>query len=179
VVSTRSLEPIYNVEMLIRAIPLVLAHTPEARFVIVGGGKQRIYLENLAISLGISDSIRFIGKVLHSDLPEYLASSDIYVSTSRSDTSHISLQEAMACQLAPVVTDIPANRAWIADGKNGFIVPVNDIKALADKVVSLVKSKHFREAFGRANRRIIQEKAEYDNEMAKMETVYNDLLTKR
>lgn len=175
IVSTRSLEPVYNVEMLIRAIPLVLKHTPEAKFVIAGDGKQRKYLENLAISLGISDSIRFVGRVLHSELPEYLAISDIYVSTSLSDTSHISLQEAMACQLAPVVTDIPANRAWIEDGKNGFIVPVNDMKALADKVVYLVRDKKLREELGIANRHIIQEKAEYKKEMVKGEEAYQEL----
>jgi glycosyltransferase involved in cell wall biosynthesis len=179
IVSTRSLEPIYNVEMLIKAIPLILKHTPEAKFVIVGSGKQRKYLENLAISLGISDSIRFVGRVLHDELPEYLALSDIYVSTSLSDTSHISLQEAMACQLAPVVTDIPANHAWIEDGKNGFIVPVDDIRALADKIVHLVRNEHLREEFGRENRRIIQEKAEYENEMSKIEKAYRELEQKK
>jgi len=175
IVSTRSLEPIYNMEMLIKAIPLVLKHIPEAKFVIAGDGEQRKYLENLAISLGISDGIRFVGRVPHSDLSKYLASSDIYVSTSLSDTSHISLQEAMACQLAPVVTDIPANRAWIEDGKNGFIVPVNDTKALADKIVHLVRNERLREEFGRTNRHIIQEKAEYEKEMIKGEEAYRAL----
>ena len=175
VVSTRSLEPIYNVEMLIKAIPLVLEHKPEAKFVIAGNGSQREYLENLAISLGISDSMRFVGWVLHSDLPKYLAISDIYVSTSLSDTSHISLQEAMACQLVPVVTDIPANRAWIEDGKNGFIVRVNDIKALADKIVHLARNEHLREEFGKANRHTIQQKAEYEKEMIAGEEAYQEL----
>jgi glycosyltransferase involved in cell wall biosynthesis len=175
IVSTRSLEPIYNVEMLIRVIPLVLKHAPEVKFVIAGDGKQRKYLENLVISLGVSDTIRFVGRVLNSELPDYLASSDIYVSTSLSDSAPVSLQEAMACQLAPVVTDIPANRAWIEDSKNGFIVPANDIKALADKIVCLVRDKKLREEFGIANRRIIQERAEYEKEMSKMEKAYGEL----
>ena len=81
----------------------------------------------------------------------------------------------MACQLAPVVTDIPANRAWIEDDKNGFIVPVNDIKALADKIVHLVRNERLREEFGRVNRHIIQEKAEYEKEMIKGEEAYQEL----
>ena len=175
VISIRNLKPIYNVEMLIKAIPLVLGQVPGTKFIIAGDGEQRSTLTNLADSLGVSDSIRFVGWVSHDELPKYLASSDIYVSTSLSDTSHISLQEAMACQLAPVVTDIPANRAWIEDGKNGFIVPVNDIKALAGKVVHLVKNEHLRKEFGRTNRHIIQEKAEYEKEMAKGEKAYQGL----
>jgi len=178
VVSIRNLKPIYNVEMLIKAIPLALSQVPETKFIIAGDGEQRGALTNLADSLGVSGSIRFVGWVSHGELPKYLASSDIYVSTSLSDTSHISLQEAMACELAPVVTDIPANRAWIEDGRNGFVVPLNDIKALADKVVYVVKNKQVQEKFGRANRRIIQKRAEYTTGMAKMEGVYERLVQK-
>ncbi|MFO7997107.1 MAG: glycosyltransferase [Dehalococcoidia bacterium] len=176
VISTRSLEPVYNVEMLIKAIPFVVSQVPETKFIIAGDGRQRSTLASLADSLGVSDSIRFVGRVAHDELPKYLASSNIYVSTSLSDTSHISLQEAMACQLAPVVTDIPANRAWIEDGKNGFLVPVNDPKALADKVVHVLKNKQIQEQFGKSNRDIIQEKAEYEREMAKGEEAYRELV---
>lgn len=175
VISTRSLEPVYNVEMMIKAIPLILHRVPETKFIIAGDGSQRSTLGNLADSLGVSSSISFVGRVTHDELPAYLASSDLYVSTSLSDTSHISLQEAMACRLAPVATDIPANRAWIEDGKNGFLVPVNDIQALADRVVYILKNKEIQEQFGKLNRDIIREKAEYENEMAKGECAYLEL----
>jgi glycosyltransferase involved in cell wall biosynthesis len=175
VISIRNLKAIYNVEMLIRAIPLALSQVPEAKFVIAGDGELRAALTNLADSLGISDSIRFVGWVSHDELPQLLASSDIYVSTSLSDTSHISLQEAMACELAPVVTDIPANRAWIQDGKNGFLVSIGATQSLADKIVYLARNKQVREDFGKVNRRIVQQKDEYQTEMAKMETVYGAL----
>jgi glycosyltransferase involved in cell wall biosynthesis len=175
VISTRSLEPVYNVEMLIKAIPVILNRVPETKFIIAGDGTQRSTLTNLAQSLGVSDSVRFVGRIPHNELSAYLASSDVYVSTSLSDTSHISLQEAMACQLAPVVTDIPANRAWIEDARNGFIVPVNDIKALAHRVVYLLKDKRIRGQFGKANRDIIREKAEYKKEMIKGEEAYREL----
>jgi hypothetical protein len=64
--------------------------------------------------------IRFIGYVPHEELAGFLAAADVYVSTSTTDGASVSLDEAMACELAPVVTDIPANRAWIKDGENGF-----------------------------------------------------------
>jgi glycosyltransferase involved in cell wall biosynthesis len=175
VISTRSLEPVYNVEMLIKAIPVILNRVPETKFIIAGDGTQRSTLTDLADSLGVSDSVRFVGRIPHSELPAYLASSDVYASTSLSDTSHISLQEAMACQLAPVVTDIPANRAWIEDIRNGFLVPVNDIRALAHRVVYLLKDKKLHQQFGKANREIIRDKAEYEREMAKGEEAYRSL----
>ena len=175
VISIRNLKPIYNVEMLIKAIPSVLKQTPEAKFVIAGDGEQRGALTNLANSLGVSDSIRFVGLLPHDELPRYLSSSDIYVSTSVSDSSPLSLQEGMACGLAPVVTDIPANHDWIKDGENGFLVPISDIEMLANKIVYLIKNDQIREEFGKTNRKIIQEKAECATEMAKMEKVYERL----
>jgi len=175
VISIRSLRPIYNVEMLIKAVPLILKQAPETKFVIAGDGEQRGALTNLANSLGVSDSIRFVGLLPHDELPRYLSSSDMYVSTSLSDSSPLSLQEAMACGLAPVVTDIPANRDWIKDGENGFLVPISDINMLANKIVYLIKNDQIREKFGKTNRQIIKEKAECATEMAKIEKVYERL----
>ena len=54
-------------------------------------------------------------------MPAYLNAADIYVSTSLSDGTSLSLLEAMACSLPVVVTDIPANKEWITDGHNGFL----------------------------------------------------------
>lgn len=175
VISTRSLKPIYDVETLIKAIPLVLQEIPEAKFVIAGEGKQRSYLESLAQSLGISDSTKFIGWISNNALPKYLASSDVYVSTSLSDGTSISLLEALACQLAPVVTDIPANRPWVDDGRNGFLIPVGDYEMLAERIVFLLKGNNTRDKFGRTGRDIVMQRAEYENEMRNVARIYKDL----
>jgi len=176
IICVRNLKPVYNVEMLIRAIPLILEQTPQARFILAGDGEQRGYLKSLASSLGVLDSIKFVGLIPHNELPKYLASSDIYVSTSLSDSTSLSLQEAMACELAPVVTDLPANREWIVDGENGFIVPINDVRRLADKIGYLIENVEVRRKLGRPGRSIIEEEAEYEKNMKKMENVYEQLV---
>lgn len=178
IISTRSFQPVYNLEMLIRAIPLVLKHFPKATFVIAGDGEQGEYLKDLVVSSGCSQNVRFVGWVTQDELPKYLASSDIYVSTSLSDSASLSLHEAMACELAPVVTDLPGNREWVADGENGFLIPVNDIQALADKIVYLLKNEGLAQQFGRVGRKIIQERAEYEKEMARMEELYEGIMVK-
>lgn len=179
IISIRMLRPVYNVEMLVRAVPLILEQTPEARFIIAGDGEQGDYLKSLASSLGVSNSIRFVGWISHNELPKYLASSDIYVSTSLSDSTSLSLQEAMACELPPVATDLPANREWIMDGENGFIVPINDAKALANRLVYLVRNGDMRRKFGKLGREIIRERAEYEREMAKVEQLYESVASGR
>jgi len=178
VISTRTFRPVYDVETLIKAIPLVLEEVPEARFIIVGQGEQRSYLEGLAQNLGISDSVKFVGWVSHNELSKYLTSSDVYVSTSLSDGTSICLLEAMACELAPVVTAIPANQPWIKDGENGFLIPVRDHKILATRITFLIKNVGMRREFGKIGRQIVQKNAEYETEMAKLERIYQGLVEK-
>ena len=128
--------------------------------------------------MGITSAIRFVEWIPHNELPKYLASSDVYVSTSLSDSTSLSLQEAMACELPPVVTDLSANREWVLDGKNGFIVPVNNREILAERIVYLIENKEVMEKFGKSCREIIKEKAEYEREMDRMERIYQELLRK-
>ena len=176
VISTRSLKPVYDVETLIRAIPLVLQQIPEARFIIAGEGEQRAYLENLAQTLGIAYSIRFVGWIAHHELPKYLASADVYVSTSLSDSLGVSTLEARACGLPAVVGDLPATREWIVDGVDGFIVPLRDNQALAERITGLLEDERLRKKFGEAGRAIVIEKAEHEEQMARVERIYEELI---
>jgi glycosyltransferase involved in cell wall biosynthesis len=176
IICIRHLVPLYNVEMLIKAIPMVLEKVPETRFIIGGEGKEKRYLQDLAKLLGVSSTIKFVGWIPHNELPKFLASSDVYVSTSHSDSTSLSLQESMACELPPVVTDLPANREWVTDGENGFLIPVGDHETLATKVVHLLTNKEMRSNFGKTNRKIIIERAEHQREMERMEKIYQHLI---
>lgn len=175
VISTRVLRPVYDVETLIRAIPLVLSEVPQAKFIIGGDGDQRHYLENLANTLGISASVRFTGWIPHDELPKYLTSSDVYVSTSLSDSLAVSTLEARACGLPAVVGDLPATREWIADGEDGFVVPLRDPQALAERIVPLLDDESLRKKFGDAGRSIVMEKAEHEEQMTEVEIIYEEL----
>lgn len=176
VISTRSLAPIYDVKTLVEAIPLVLAEIPQVKFLIAGAGEQKNYLTELAQTLGVSDNVNFIGWVPRSELPKYLSSADVYVSSSLSDGTSNSLLEAMACGLAPIVTDIPANRPWVDDGKTGFLFPARDCKTLATKVIYLLNNEEARKSFGNRSRELVQQKAEQHAEMKKLEGVYHELV---
>ena len=178
IISTRNFKWVYNIDMLIKAIPLILECVPQAKFIIAGEGDQREHLQNLAASLGVSGSVIFTGWIPHDELPGYLALSDVYISTSVSDSIQVSMQEAMACEVAPVVTDLPALRETIIDGENGFLVPVNDIQALADRVVYLLQNEEVRKRFGKLGRKLIQGTVEYRKEMDKLEKIYQEQVEK-
>lgn len=177
VISLRNLDPLYDVGSLISSVPLVLKEVPEAKFVIAGKGSQEKMLKDLAKSLGVSESVRFIGFIANDELPQYLVDIDVYVSTSLSDAGlAASTAEAMACGLPVIITDFGDNRKWVEDGVNGFVIPVKDPKSLAEKIVYLLKNEDIRTKFGEVNRKIIEERNDYYKEMEKMESIYKELI---
>jgi len=178
VISLRNLEPIYDVETLIRAIPLVLKEIPSVKFIIAGKGSEEEKLKNLAKELKISESIRFVGWINHEILPDYLRIGDVYVSTSVSDSTSVSLLEAMATGLILVVTDVGENRKILKNGENenGFLIPVKNSRILGEKIIFLLKNKEFREKIKEINIKVIQDQFNYYKEMGKMENLYKQLI---
>jgi len=180
VISLRNLEPVYDVETLIRSIPLVIKEIPETKFVIAGRGVQEEYLKKLAKNLGILEAVEFIGFIQNEKLPDYLRTADIYVSTSLADAGiAASTAEAMACGTPVVITDSGENRNWVKDNENGFVVPVKSPDILAEKIIYLLRNKEVGKRFGELGREIIEKENDYYDEMEKMENIYKDIINKK
>lgn len=176
VISSRNLEPIYDVGTLIRAVPYVVDECPESYFLIIGDGTLRHDLEDLARRLGVTEYVRFIGSVSNEDMPKFLGASDVYVSTSLSDTRSVSLLEAMACRLPVVVTDLKGNRECVENGVNGLIFPKGDFKALAEKIIYLLRDEETMRKFGVISRGYVEKEGNHEKEMRKMEKFYEGLV---
>jgi len=175
VLSNRNLLPLYNVSLLIRAIPVVLEEEPQTKFIIAGDGQERETLEQKGRSLNVSSSINFLGRVSHEKMADLLAQTDIYVSTSLYDGTSVSLLEAMGSGTFPVVTDIPANREWITNGQNGFLVPIDEEKYLANRIVDAIRDPRSLEKVRIENLSIV-EKALWPANIEKIKEVYSKVL---
>jgi glycosyltransferase involved in cell wall biosynthesis len=177
VISMRNLKPIYDLASFVEAIPLVLREVPDVKFIVAGDGAEKEALVRLAKDEGVLDHVIFTGEIAHERIPDYLASSDVYISTSLSDGGiAVSTLEAMASGLAPIVTDVGDARRWIKDGINGFVVPTRDPAMMADKIIYILQNREVLKRFGAANRLIIKERADYYREMEKMGRIYESLI---
>ena len=105
--------------------------------------------------VGINNDVVFHEWLPRDEIPRLLSLASIYVSTSLSDGASNSLLEAMACGVAPVVSNIPANQPWIDDGVNGYLFPVGDKKALANNILTLLGDEKLRNDFGKRSRKIM------------------------
>jgi len=177
ILSNRNLLPIYNVSLLIRAIPVVLKEEPKAQFIIAGEGPEKENIEKEAENLNVSSSVRFLGQVPHEEMPNILAQTDIYVSTSLYDGTSVSLLEAMGSGAFPIVTDIPANREWIVNGKNGFLVPTDEEGFLARRIIDAIRNHALLEKSRENNLFIVEEKALWPVNIGRIKKVYTEFLS--
>lgn len=172
VLSNRNLHPIYNISLLIRAIPYVIKKNSKYRFVIAGEGPERSDLEQQANNLNINHYITFLGKIPHEEMSCLLSRTDIYVSTSKSDGTSVSLLEAMASGAFPIVTSISSNKKWVSDGENGFLVPLENEVILAEKIIEAGQNMTLRKDATRKNIEIIEERAEEKKNTSKIIEIY-------
>jgi len=174
VISNRNLHPLYNVSLFVRAIPHVVGVRSNIQFLVAGEGPERACLEKQAEDLNVSRFVSFLGLVPHEEMPGLLKNADIFVSTSTSDGTSVSLLEAMAAGVFPIVTNISSNKKWITDGENGFLVPLGNEAILAEKIMEAAQDMELRKQASRKNIRIIEEHAEEKRNTLKTLKIYEE-----
>jgi len=175
IISTRHLESVYNIEVLIDSIPLIVEHEKNIEFLIVGDGSLKEILIKKAEKEGVCEYIKFTGFIQNDKLPSYLNSSDIYVSTSFSDGCSVSLLEAMACGVFPIVSDITANSYIISEGVNGYLFNVKSSKSLAEKILMAINEPELRERALIKNHELIKNNFEMNLIMDRLMNIYKNL----
>lgn len=130
------LAPQKGFEYLIEAMQTIVEKQPNSRLVIVGDGPLESQLRDLAKSLDIENACLFLG--FRTDIPELLASFDMYAQPSRWEGLSITMLEAMAAAKLIVASDIKGNRELIDNGVDGILVTPADSQALANNILSLM-----------------------------------------
>lgn len=150
-----NINPIKGLEVLIAAFARVHATRPDARLVIVGPvhanqAKLHRRLCAQAEDLGVAVAVEWAGS--RTDVRLLLARFNVYVCASHAESSPVSVWEAMAMARPVVTTDVGDVSRHVEDGKSGYVVPVGDDAALADRIGRLVDEAELRRSMGRAAR---------------------------
>lgn len=132
VVCTRKHLPIYDNRTLVRALARLRDAGVDFEFRFVGSGNRLPFTEREVRAAGLEERVAFCGELEPGEVSSQLAWADVYASATLSDGSPSSLFEAMSAKLFPVVTDIRANRDWIAHRRSGFLFPPGDDRACAE-----------------------------------------------
>jgi glycosyltransferase involved in cell wall biosynthesis len=176
VIVTRSLTPVYCHNVILDAALQVKKSGVNLEWIIVGDGALRSNLESYAQKLGLTNEVKFVGRIDNQDLPKLLSTSTFYVSMPMTEGVSASLFEAMASGCYPLVTDLPGNRYWIRNDENGQLIEVNNSKMLAERLVAMVKKMNTIDLIIALNRKFIEEYASFEKNMKLISDKYHSLI---
>jgi glycosyltransferase involved in cell wall biosynthesis len=175
-----------NYEMFFRVARRVLESRPDAWFVSVGDamrdgqqGSDAYHrdMRALANAVGLAPRILWLGT--RDDMPEVYNLFHVKALTSRREGTPNVLLEAMASGVPAVVTDVADNAVHVQDAVTGFVVPLDDVDRMADRVLKLLADEDARRAMGEAARWRAVERYSLTAMARHMETVYRRVLAER
>jgi len=180
----------YNVDVLVRAIPLVTKTIPNVRFIFLGGGELENYLKSLANKLDVSKNTIFIGKVPYDKMPMFLASVDVFVDTV-SDYAYFfgriikrkggmgigqTTREAMACGTPQILPDHSSINHSIF---RGLTYRQLDHTDLAEKIVYLLQNQELKKKISEESRQVIVEVCNQKRVAKRWHNIYKKMMQRK
>jgi L-malate glycosyltransferase len=180
ITSLANIRRVKGIDVVIRTAQRVCRELPNAVFVIAGSLYDRDYseeIQGMIRSLSLEKNIKLLGFV--GDPVPLLKMSDAFCLLSRSEGFSNALLEAMACGVPSVVTRVGGNPEAISDRENGFLVPVGDDGAAAEKLLALLRDPERAANIGENGRNSAQTRFSADVMIQRLIGVYRDLLAER
>jgi len=145
------LDPIKNHKMMLESFSIVLKSYPEAVLVIVGDGEELENINKYIQAFNLVDKVIMPG---YEPQPQhYLALMDIFLLSSLSEGTSMTLLEAMSLKKTCVVTDAGGNKEVIADGENGIVTTNDDAIEFSQAILKLVNDKVLLNQYGEASQK--------------------------
>jgi glycosyltransferase involved in cell wall biosynthesis len=170
------LRPEKALDVLVRAAAEVGPRIPGMHVVIAGHGPEEASLRALAVSLGVNDTVRLLGR--REDVPDVLAAVDVAVCCSEFEGSPLSVMEYMAAGRPVVVTRVGGLPDLVHDGVHGLVVPPADPGALASALERLAGDPDGRGAMGAAASERQREEFALDVLVRRVEDLYDELFAR-
>lgn len=144
--------------LLIQAFARLIQENYDLQLVLVGEGPDRHVLENFVQSLDLIDRVRFTGVLAESDVLQELSQADMFVLPSFSEGISVAIMEAMAMEVPVIACAVSSLPELIENYHNGILVPPGDLETLYKVMKILIENVEWRNFFGAAGRRKIEEK---------------------
>jgi glycosyltransferase involved in cell wall biosynthesis len=160
-------------ENFLQAAASVIREVPRVRFLVVGDGPLRSYLQALVERLGITHSVQFLG--FRDDVPLILRAADIFALFSRWEGLPLTILEAMAAERPVVATAVDGNVEAVQHGRTGLISPAEDIGQFAINLTTLVRSPDRAREMGTAGRRFVEERFGVERMARQLSDLYQQL----
>jgi len=166
-------------EELVRAATRVVQQQPRARFLLVGDGILRAALEQQIRQADLQEYFTFTGLVPPTEIPSLIGAMDMLVHTSLREGLARALPQALIAGKPVVSYDVDGAREVVIPDQTGFLVPPQDIDALADALGTLSTDLSLREKLGGEGQRRFTEPFRHQSMTRQIREVYSQLLRQR
>ena len=177
------LEPRKGIDVLLAAVPQVLARRPEVSFVVVGEdaqvpGEDRTQIERFTASASpeVSARVRFTGRIDDDELHRLYAECDLLVCPSRFESFGLTLLEAMMFSKPVIAVRAGGMQHIVEDGETGRLVPADDPRALAEAIEDLARDAALRARMGERARQLYEDRFSQDRMVEGAVAYYRRLL---
>jgi len=173
-----------GLDLLLEALPRILARVPDARVLLVGGGPQDTALKTQARRLGVVDKVVFTGRVPHQDVPLYYDLVDVLAYPRHSMrltelVTPLKPLEAMAQGRVLVASDVGGHRELIRDGETGILFRAGSAESLGEALVGLLEAREKWAAMRLAGRRYVERERNWTSSVARYVDIYAGLTEAR
>jgi glycosyltransferase involved in cell wall biosynthesis len=180
ILCNRRHEHAYRIDLFLAALKLLRNERSRFTATIGNSGSLTPSLVQQADVLGLSAMLTWNHAPSCAHRCAYVRSlleADVYVSPSPTDSTSVSLLEAMAAGLAVVVPNIPGNREWVTDGTDGLLYPAGNAHALAARLAELVSDPGRCVALGRRARATIEQRGRWTTTIRTAERLFDELVS--
>lgn len=165
-----------RVSDVLRAMPEIIKHQPNAHLLVCGDGGARKGLEALARELNLEAYVTFAGTVV---AKEGLYAMDIFVHAASHEGFGLAVAEAAFCALPIVTTGVGGIAEIVIPEETGIFVPVGDPSAIAEAVKRFIRDDALRQTMGRAGRTRALERFSAQRWVNDLEALYQELLREK
>lgn len=166
-----------GVDDLIRAVALLKKNNCDLQMAAVGGGDDVPRLTEMARSMGIADSVRFLHGLTRAQIAACYSRADIFALPSTGEGFGLVFLEAMAFAKPVIGAAIGGTTDLIQDRVNGMLVPPRDARKLAEALDALLRDDSLRLRMGRAGAELVREKYCFDRFEHDLEKILDELIS--
>jgi L-malate glycosyltransferase len=174
----KSLEKIYNIDVLIKAFADLRSRHSNTKLLIVGDGTEKENLMELAKQLRIQDSVVFAGRVPSKETPDHFNKLNCLVNISQRESFGVSVIEAMACKVPVIVSDTGGLREIVDNGITGIYVEPGNVEQTSRAIEKIMQDKTLANAMAEKAYQSVKERFSWNTNLTEQIKVYEDLIGK-
>lgn len=181
IISPRILQRLYQIHLIVEALPYVVAVHPDVMLLITEYAPDPEYRQEIVervSELGMSEHVKFCGQVAHDEMPKYYGISELSVAVPSSDGLPQTLLEGMACGVPNVLSQLPRYQEIVQHGETAWLVDQTP-EAVAKAVLYLLDNPELCKRICRNARRTVESQGDFSEQVRRVERAYLSLVSSR